>query len=246
MPNTVTVTLSGAAPDQSIAIHEYSGLVTSNAFDVGEANVGTSTAPLAGPETTNGTNSDMAFGAFSAFGGGTMTAGSGFTLRQTSTQKLIVTEDKGVIAPSTSGVNADIATTNSIDWGAMLALFKTASGSYAHIQSRSAENGSSASSISLAFNSNVGSTRYIIVVVGYDTSTGATTSSVTDTLGNSYGGAPLVSVSNGAIGEILEIWGAQVPTGDAGGGGAVLSPHYYNMMAQWFAAACLILGALFL
>ena len=116
--------------DGTIAIHEYSGVATSGAFDKKSTRTGTSNKPNTGGATTTTAGELYFAAAWSAGDGDTWTAGNGYTLRQTQTDnsccQRIATEDQVITSASTSV--AWYTTSTSDDYAAVIATFVPASG----------------------------------------------------------------------------------------------------------------------
>ncbi len=120
--HTVTVTYSGTVGFQSHCIHEYSGAATTGVLDVAAAASGTSTAPSASGTTTNA--NDLIFG-WCYDNNGTLTAGSGFTVRQ-APDVAAKTEDKNVTSTGSWAANWSLSPSDG--WIAQMAAFKDAGG----------------------------------------------------------------------------------------------------------------------
>jgi hypothetical protein len=121
--NTVQVadTQSGTL---RLAILEYAGVATANSLDVTAATQGTGTALTSGAATTTASG-DLVIGAFMTANSASVTAGAGFTLRDTvpanPSAKLAVADRVQAAAGSTAAAS----TVGSSDtWGAVLAAFK--------------------------------------------------------------------------------------------------------------------------
>ncbi|MCU1240423.1 MAG: hypothetical protein JWO71_1149 [Candidatus Acidoferrum typicum] len=120
-PNTITVsdTISGTL---RFAILEYSGVALTNSLDgIPAAAHGASTSPNSGNVTTTA-NGDLLLGAVATANSASYTAGTGFTIRDIVSSKLI-SEDQtqtiaGPVSATTSLAASDI-------WSAALAAFKT-------------------------------------------------------------------------------------------------------------------------
>ena len=118
---TVTVTFSATASYPIIYVHEYSGVSTTASLDAYSSASGSSATPNSGNATTS-TAGDLIFGyadAIDFF----VTAGSGFTQRESSNYSA-VSEDK-IGAPA--GSNAATFTEPGSDtWVALMAAFRPA------------------------------------------------------------------------------------------------------------------------
>jgi RHS repeat-associated protein len=115
--------------DGTLAIHEYSGIATTGAFDKKSTAANTSTKPHTGAATTTTAN-ELYFGvAWSAGNLDTWTAGNGYTLRQTETDnnnnERLATEDQVISTASTS--EAWYTTSSNSAWAAAIATFVPAS-----------------------------------------------------------------------------------------------------------------------
>jgi len=122
--------VSSGSVDGTIAIHEYSGVSTSNALDKTNTSTGSSNAPTSGNVTTS-TSSELYFGvAWSNNSGDTWTAGSGYTLRQqetdNNTYERLATEDAVISSASTTAARFKVTTSDS--WADAIATFNPASG----------------------------------------------------------------------------------------------------------------------
>jgi hypothetical protein len=125
--NTVTVAESISNNTLRFAILEYSGVATSNSFDVMAAAQGTGTAPNSGNATTAG--GDLVLGLVVTANGATMTAGSGFTIEErvpAAPNTKLIAEDE--IKTLVGAVAANATLTASDNWGAGFAAFKAAAG----------------------------------------------------------------------------------------------------------------------
>ena len=125
--NTVRVT-TNVAGTLRFAILEYTGVATSNSLDVTAGAQGSSTAPNSGPLVTTSAG-ELLLNLVMTASGGTVAAGSGFTIRQAvpvnPSAKLAV-EDQ---IQSTAGTASGTATLSAGDtWGALFAAFRPASG----------------------------------------------------------------------------------------------------------------------
>jgi hypothetical protein len=114
----------------TLAIHEYSGVATTGAFDKKSTASGTSNKPATGAATTTTAN-ELYFGvAWSAGNLDTRTAGNGYTFRQNETDnnnnERLATEDQVIASASTSV--AWYTTSTSADWAGAMATFLPASG----------------------------------------------------------------------------------------------------------------------
>jgi len=122
---TVTANPVGTGADMQVAIHEYSGNVTSGVLDVAVSTNGTSAAPNSGPITTTAPLT-LIFGAMTEDNDNTMSPGATFTQRQEEesnfNMQCLNTEDK------TAGVvgtySADWTLSASGPWAGAVAAFK--------------------------------------------------------------------------------------------------------------------------
>jgi len=124
-----TVTVSGTLTDATLrfAILEYSGVALANSLDGTAATQGTNAAPMSGTTTTS-SSGDLVLGAIMSADARTVTAGSGFTVRESVPAapgtKLIVEDHNQPVAGAASAT----ATLNSSNpWGAVVATFRAAS-----------------------------------------------------------------------------------------------------------------------
>ena len=126
--NTVTVSDSIAGNTLRFAVLEYSGVATSNSFDVSAVAQGVSTVANSGSSSTTASG-DLLLGAFSTSDPAIFTAGSGYAIRDTvptAPNTKLITEDQ---IQSTAGAASASATLSVSDkWGAGLAAFKAAIG----------------------------------------------------------------------------------------------------------------------
>jgi hypothetical protein len=119
--NTVTVTFNQPAAFADLRVTEYSGLLTTNAFDTGTSGTGIGATASSGPLTISATN-ELLFAA--GMTAGTFTgAGSGFTSRVITTPDSDIVEDQ--IAASTGPFNATASSTSDA-WLMQLAAFRAA------------------------------------------------------------------------------------------------------------------------
>ena len=95
---TVTATFSGSAPYLRMAVHEYSGIATSNALDVtakNTANGTTAANAITSTAAMTTASGDLIFGAvMDTAGTTTIAAGTGFTQRLSVNNKDLATEDR--------------------------------------------------------------------------------------------------------------------------------------------------------
>ena len=107
-----------------LAILEYTGVATTNSLDVTAAAQGTSTAPTTGNVATTA-NGDLLIGVIMTADPASVTAGTGFTLRDAvpanPSAKLAVEDRVQPAAGSTAGTASLGATTS---WGAVFAAFR--------------------------------------------------------------------------------------------------------------------------
>jgi len=126
--NTVTVAESITNNTLRFAILEYSGVATSNSFDVMVATQGTGTAPNSGNATTTA-GGDLVLGMVVTANGATMTAGSGFTIEErvpAAPNTKLIAEDEIKTVVGAAAANATLAASD--NWGAGFAAFKAAAG----------------------------------------------------------------------------------------------------------------------
>jgi hypothetical protein len=119
-PNTVTACFSSANGGW-LVLSEYTG-VTASPFDVQASNSGNSTTPSGGTPTTT-VASDLVIGAGWQLGGGTVTAGAGFTLRSTPTNGTIFSEDEIFVGPGAVTATATLSAGGA--WNMITAAYKT-------------------------------------------------------------------------------------------------------------------------
>jgi galactose oxidase-like protein/Big-like domain-containing protein len=129
--NTVTVTLGITGGYRRIIVSEYSGIVTTSPLDAAAANraTGTTTAnAITSTTATTTANGDLIFGVVMDDSGnfGTITAGTGFTVRATLNGMDLASEDKiqgtaGPVAATFTFSRADV-------YLAQMAAFKAAAG----------------------------------------------------------------------------------------------------------------------
>jgi glucose/arabinose dehydrogenase len=124
--NTIQVTNTQSGTLR-IAILEYRGVATANSLDQAGSGEGTSAAPATSTATTT-TNGELVIGAIMTADPASVTAGSGFTMREAvpsnSTAKLVVEER---VQPVAGPVAATGTLASAGVWGAVLATFKPAS-----------------------------------------------------------------------------------------------------------------------
>ena len=118
--NTVTVTFNTATPYVDIRATEYSGLATTNPFDVGTSASGTSTTATSGTVTTTAPN-ELIFGAGMTTGGFS-TAGTGFTTRIITNPDADIAQDRTVTTAGAYTATAPLG--GSAAWVMQIATFK--------------------------------------------------------------------------------------------------------------------------
>lgn len=123
---SITMNTSG---DCGLALHEYSGILTSAPLDETSSASGSSNAANSGTTATLAQTDNLVFGAFTHDSATTtITPGGSFTQRQefenNSTSQCIATEDMRVTA--TTGVSANWSTPGSVAWRAVVAVFNEA------------------------------------------------------------------------------------------------------------------------
>jgi hypothetical protein len=96
--NTVTASFGSSVTTRRLAVHEYSGIALTSPVDVSAKRVGTGTTTVNGvssPAATTTASGDLIFGAVMDVSGSTtsITAGTGFTQRQSLNNKDFATED---------------------------------------------------------------------------------------------------------------------------------------------------------
>lgn len=123
--NTVTLTWSANETAGVLIVTEYSGLATSNSFDVTASADGNSTAPDSGNSPTTSQNDELIVGALTLDGLKTVTAGSTYTLRSPGFERAGL-EDK--VVSSSGQYNADFSLSAADEWVAIVATFKAAGG----------------------------------------------------------------------------------------------------------------------
>ena len=123
--NTVTVTFNTATPYVDIRAPEYSGLATTNPFDLATSATGTGTTATSGTLTTT-TPNELLFAAGTTTGGFT-TAGTGFTTRIITTPDADIAEDQTATTTGTYTATAPLGGT--APWILQIATFKAAAGS---------------------------------------------------------------------------------------------------------------------
>ena len=124
-PNTVRVATSTPA-SLRLAILEYAGIARANALDVTATAALSSASPSSGSATTTAPG-DLVIGVFSTQSYRTITAGSGYTLREAvaaAPSTVLMVEDR--IQTTTGAVSATATLSASDLWGAGLAAFKKA------------------------------------------------------------------------------------------------------------------------
>lgn len=124
-PNTVKATFSSTNNHPWLAIYEYSGLSPTNPLDQTAARQGSGTNPTAGPASATTSTSELIFAGtgFQNSYGGTVTAGSGFTIAQQDTGTSRAANQTTVVSasgPYTATFNVSAAA----DWSVVLAIFK--------------------------------------------------------------------------------------------------------------------------
>jgi hypothetical protein len=120
--NTVTATFNGTTTS-TMAIHEYSGLVTTSALDkTAGASGASATASDSGATATTTQAGELLFGATQVVGtSGGFTAGAGYTQRISSTGRL-ETEDQ--VVGAVGAYNATATWVTSRTWSCQIATFK--------------------------------------------------------------------------------------------------------------------------
>jgi hypothetical protein len=107
-----------------IAVFEYRGVAAANSLDKTSSGEGTGAAPTSGAATTT-TNGELVIGAIMTANPATVTAGSGFVMREavpsTSTAKLAV-EDRVQAVAGSAAATGTLGAAGV--WGAVLATFK--------------------------------------------------------------------------------------------------------------------------
>jgi hypothetical protein len=125
--NTVTVS-DTTLGTMRFAIMEYSGVAVANSLDIAVSAQGHSTSPNSGNAVTTA-NGDLLLGGILTANAAVFTAGSGFTIQETTpaepSAKLMV-EDQVQAAAGTTSASATLGGAD--DWAAGLAAFKSASG----------------------------------------------------------------------------------------------------------------------
>jgi len=122
----VTVTFNSAVPYPDVRVVEYSGISTSNPFDVGVgASSITGTSTNSGSVTTGNAN-DLLVGA-NSIGDVFAAAGSGYTVRVVTNPDSDLVEDQTVTA--TGSYSATATQVNSSWWVMQLAAFRASTGS---------------------------------------------------------------------------------------------------------------------
>jgi hypothetical protein len=123
--NTVTATFSSTNNHPWLAIYEYSGLSATSPLDRAAHAQGSSSAPTSGATATTVSANELVFAAVGlpASYTGTVTAGSGYALRQQDTTSSRAANEAAVVSSTGSyaGTFGLSATTN---WSAVVATFK--------------------------------------------------------------------------------------------------------------------------
>ena len=119
--NTVTVTFNTATPYVDIRATEYSGLATTNPFDVGTSATGTSATATTGTVTTTAPGLIFSAGMTT---GGFSTAGTGFTARLITNPDADIAQDRTVTTAGAYTATANLS--GSAAWLMQIATFKAA------------------------------------------------------------------------------------------------------------------------
>lgn len=125
---TVTISFSGAATTVRVAVHEYSGIATSNAFDQpAKQNFAATTTPTSGNTSTTAQGDELLFGYCENGAGFTaaFTAGSGYAKREELTSGGLLkigTEDQIVSVTGTYAADVTLDAAGSGNMG--IATFK--------------------------------------------------------------------------------------------------------------------------
>src|SRR6476469_2491604 len=119
--NTVTVTFNTATPYVDIRATEYSGLATTNPFDVGTSASGTSASATTGTVTTTAPGLIFSAGMTT---GGFSTAGTGFTTRIITNPDADIAQDRTVTTAGAYTATANLG--GSASWLMQIATFKAA------------------------------------------------------------------------------------------------------------------------
>jgi hypothetical protein len=127
--DTVTVKLNASADIADIFVSEYSGADTSSPLDAATGAGGSGTVGNSGPVTTASAN-DLIYG-LCADGGGTPSAGTGFTLRAL-TDKLL---DEDALAAAAGSYAVTVSLGGDYDWTCQMAAFRPAGSAAASTES---------------------------------------------------------------------------------------------------------------
>ena len=119
--NTVTATFNQAAAYVDLRIAEYSGLVTTNPFDVGTSATGASGGTANSGSVTTSANSELLIGAGMTIGGFSG-AGTNFTLRVITNPDSDILEDRSVSANGSYSATAPVSSA----WVMQIVAFKVA------------------------------------------------------------------------------------------------------------------------
>jgi hypothetical protein len=118
-PDMITVTLNTATPFVDVRAAEYSGIDTTNPFDVTASGSGRSTAPNSGSVATTFANELLVGGGTTM--GNFKTPGSGYTSRIITSPDADILEDRIV---SATGSYSASGTTNNANWVMQLVTFR--------------------------------------------------------------------------------------------------------------------------
>lgn len=182
--NTVTFSFSTAVTARWF-IAEYSGMLTSNVFDVKTATdsgASTSTTPTSGSATPT-TGKSLVLGIVVTGGSqGVITAGSGFTLREAANATYrIALEDKEIT--STSAQTASFNFTGADTTVTAVVIYKEVLPNASVVQETSSLNAATSTTAAASLSGTAaGNTLHVGVVIN----SGSTISSVADTQGNTY------------------------------------------------------------
>jgi hypothetical protein len=201
--NTVTVTFSVAAVYPDVRILEYSGLDTSNPFDVGVGASGSSTNSNSGSVTTSAT--DLVVGGNTVLTT-TTGAGSGFTKRLITSPDGDIAEDRVTAAGSYS---ATAPVSPSAGWVMQMAAFRAAgsptptpASTPTFIQGNSATPQTSQTTVPVSYNAAQTKGNLNVVIVGWNDTT-AHISPIADTKGNVYQLAVGPTLLSGALSQSI-------------------------------------------
>lgn len=123
--NVVTVNYSGTVTYREVTVYQYSGIDTSDPYDVGNTGGGGSSSGTSqSTGSANTTQADEVIAAvYAEYDAGSCTAGSGFTVRYDGTYFC----SEGRIVSSTGSYNSSLTYSASVQWTASHATFKAAS-----------------------------------------------------------------------------------------------------------------------